>query len=50
MYVSKKYYPSPKESNLFGGEIEKTNEGYGLAKLATAKLTEICNSLTQYEL
>jgi len=32
-----------KESNLFGGEIEKTNEGYGLAKLATAKLTEICN-------
>jgi GDP-L-fucose synthase len=34
---------SLKESDLLGGEIEKTNEGYGLAKLATAKLTEICN-------
>lgn len=31
------------EKDLFNGKIEITNEGYGLAKLATAKYTEMCN-------
>ena len=40
-----------RESDLFAGEIETTNEGYGLAKLSTAKLTEICNKqfMTAYK-
>ena len=40
MYVSCKYKQEIKRNGFNEGELEKTNEGYALAKLAVSKLAE----------